>query len=75
MLLTAVAVALRNQKVAVSSDSGHVTRSSEAVQFPELSELTLCVEVERLGHQQVSRTTPPAGGRGEPPFVTSFQSR
>lgn len=52
----AVAVALRNQKVAISGGSdGHVTQVSEAVEFPELSELTLCFEVERIAQKQVRR--------------------
>lgn len=49
-------MALRNQKVAISGGGGHVTRVSETVEFPELSEFTLCFEVERNGHKQVRRT-------------------
>lgn len=44
---------------------GHVTRVSEAVEFPELSEFTLCFEVERTGHKQVRPESPPAGRKQE----------
>lgn len=55
---SAVAVALRNQKVVISGGSdGHVTQVSEAIEFPELSELTLCFEVERIAQKQVIRMT------------------
>lgn len=52
--------------MAISGGSdGQVTQVSEAVEFPELSELTLCFEVERISKKQVRRMS------AELPFVTS----
>ncbi|XP_076613269.1 adhesion G-protein coupled receptor G6 isoform X1 [Chaetodon auriga] len=47
-----VAVALRNQKVSISSGNGHVTEVSDSVFIPTLSHLTLCFEVERNSQKQ-----------------------
>ncbi|XP_036942729.1 adhesion G-protein coupled receptor G6 isoform X2 [Acanthopagrus latus] len=43
-----VAVALRNQKVTISSSTGQVTEASGSVSIPTLSQLTLCFELERI---------------------------
>lgn len=62
--------------MAISGGSeGHVTQVSEAVEFPELSELTLCFEVERIGQKQVRRTTGSTMLIVEPPLVTSPHER
>lgn len=51
--------------MAISSGSdGHVTQVSEVVEFPELSELTLCFEVERISQKQVRRMTDSPCGCG-----------
>nr|XP_046229516.1 adhesion G-protein coupled receptor G6 isoform X2 [Scatophagus argus] len=47
-----VAVALRNQKVSISSGNGQVTQVSASVSIPTLSQLTLCFELERSSHKQ-----------------------
>ncbi|CAF94956.1 unnamed protein product, partial [Tetraodon nigroviridis] len=67
-----VAVALRNQKVLVTSGNSHVTELSDSVSMPTLSQFTLCLEVERLSDKQVRnhltvpalwlRLTPPPHG-------------
>ncbi|XP_037837369.1 adhesion G-protein coupled receptor G6 isoform X4 [Kryptolebias marmoratus] len=47
-----VAVALRNQKVKISSGAGQATQVSGSVSIPALSEFTVCFEVERAGSNQ-----------------------
>ncbi|XP_070705940.1 adhesion G-protein coupled receptor G6 [Pempheris klunzingeri] len=47
-----VAVALRNQKVRITSGRGQVTEVSGSVSMPTLSHLTLCFELERSSHKQ-----------------------
>ncbi|KAG7220525.1 hypothetical protein INR49_018052, partial [Caranx melampygus] len=47
-----VAVALRNQKVKITSGSGQVTKVSESISIPALTQLTLCFELERTGQKQ-----------------------
>ncbi|XP_053737857.1 adhesion G-protein coupled receptor G6 isoform X2 [Synchiropus splendidus] len=48
-----VAVALRNQKVTLAGSSGGGgTEASGSVSIPELSQLTVCFELEGLQHQQ-----------------------
>ncbi|XP_068198197.1 adhesion G-protein coupled receptor G6 isoform X4 [Antennarius striatus] len=47
-----VAVALRNQKVAIAGGNGRVTTASDSVSIPALSHLTVCFELERSAHKQ-----------------------
>ncbi|XP_040920038.1 adhesion G-protein coupled receptor G6 isoform X5 [Toxotes jaculatrix] len=47
-----VAVALRNQKVSISGGNGQVMEVSNSVSIPELSQLTLCFEVQRNSQKQ-----------------------
>ncbi|XP_078131571.1 adhesion G-protein coupled receptor G6 [Sander vitreus] len=47
-----VAVALRNQKVAISNGNGQVTEVAKSVSIPTLSQLTICFEVERSSSQK-----------------------
>ncbi|KAM7368290.1 hypothetical protein PAMP_014525 [Pampus punctatissimus] len=42
-----VAVALRNQKVSISSSVGKITKVSNSVTIPTLNQFTLCFELER----------------------------
>lgn len=46
-------MALRNQKVLITSGNGQVTKLSNSVTIPTLSELTMCFEVERLSWKEV----------------------
>lgn len=39
--------------MAIAGGSGHVTQVSDSVLFPELSQLTLCLEAERTNQKQV----------------------
>lgn len=41
--------------MAIAGGSGHVTQVSDSVLFPELSQLTLCFEVERTNQKQVGQ--------------------
>ncbi|XP_039981010.1 adhesion G-protein coupled receptor G6 isoform X6 [Xiphias gladius] len=50
-----VAVALRNQKVRINNGNNQITKVADSVSIPELSHLTLCFEVERISHKQVSQ--------------------
>uniref|UniRef100_UPI0037E8AD3C adhesion G-protein coupled receptor G6 isoform X2 n=1 Tax=Semicossyphus pulcher TaxID=241346 RepID=UPI0037E8AD3C len=47
-----VAVALRNQKVTITSGNGQVTKVVETLSIPTLSHLTLCFELERSSQKQ-----------------------
>ncbi|KAM6992809.1 adhesion G-protein coupled receptor G6 isoform 3-T3 [Tautogolabrus adspersus] len=47
-----VAVALRNQKVTISSGNSQVTKVAGSVSIPALSHLTLCFELERSQQKQ-----------------------
>ncbi|XP_061602265.1 adhesion G-protein coupled receptor G6 isoform X2 [Cololabis saira] len=47
-----VAVALRNQKVAITGGNGKVTKVTESVSIPTLTELTVCFEVERSSQKE-----------------------
>ncbi|XP_062415675.1 adhesion G-protein coupled receptor G6 isoform X2 [Pungitius pungitius] len=47
-----VAVALRNQKVTISRGNAQVAEVSASVSVPTLSQLTLCLEVERSSQKQ-----------------------
>ncbi|KAM8832062.1 adhesion G-protein coupled receptor G6 isoform 5-T5 [Spinachia spinachia] len=47
-----VAVALRNQKVTISRGNAQVAEVSDSVSMPTLSQLTLCLEVERSSQKQ-----------------------
>ncbi|KAM9354916.1 adhesion G-protein coupled receptor G6 [Pholidichthys leucotaenia] len=47
-----VAVALRNQKVKISSGDGRVTKVASSVSIPALSQFTVCFEVERNSQKQ-----------------------
>ncbi|XP_030578077.1 adhesion G-protein coupled receptor G6 [Archocentrus centrarchus] len=47
-----VAVALRNQKVKISSDNGRVTKVTKSVSIPVLTQLTVCFEVERSSQKE-----------------------
>ncbi|XP_039873810.1 adhesion G-protein coupled receptor G6 isoform X6 [Simochromis diagramma] len=47
-----VAVALRNQKIKMSSGVGQITKVANSVSIPALSQLTICFEVERTRLKQ-----------------------
>ncbi|XP_076730322.1 adhesion G-protein coupled receptor G6 isoform X9 [Maylandia zebra] len=47
-----VAVALRNQKIKMSSGVGQITKVANSVSIPALSQLTICFEVERTSLKQ-----------------------
>ncbi|XP_025754474.1 adhesion G-protein coupled receptor G6 isoform X1 [Oreochromis niloticus] len=47
-----VAVALRNQKIKMSSGVGQITKVANSVSIPALSQLTICFEVERISLKQ-----------------------
>ncbi|GLD56946.1 G-protein coupled receptor 126 isoform X7, partial [Lates japonicus] len=47
-----VAVALRNQKIKITSGNNQVTKVASSVSIPVLSHLTLCFEVERTQDKQ-----------------------
>ncbi|XP_063350759.2 adhesion G-protein coupled receptor G6 [Pelmatolapia mariae] len=47
-----VAVALRNQKIKMSSGVGQITKVANSVSIPALSQLTICFEVERNSLKQ-----------------------
>lgn len=51
-----VAVALRNQKVSLSSGDGRITQVANTVTIPTLNQLTICFEVQRITQKQVSHT-------------------
>lgn len=52
-LCVLVAVALRNQKIKMSSGVGQITKVANSVSIPALSQLTICFEVERTSLKQV----------------------
>lgn len=52
-LCVLVAVALRNQKIKMSSGVGQITKVANSVSIPALSQLTICFEVERTHLKQV----------------------
>lgn len=52
-LCVLVAVALRNQKIKMSSGVGQITKVANSVSIPMLSQLTICFEVERKSPKQV----------------------
>ncbi|XP_039454642.1 adhesion G-protein coupled receptor G6 isoform X4 [Oreochromis aureus] len=47
-----VAVALRNQKIKMTSGVGQITKVANSVSIPALSQLTICFEVERISLKQ-----------------------
>ncbi|XP_045917000.1 adhesion G-protein coupled receptor G6 isoform X6 [Micropterus dolomieu] len=47
-----VAVALRNQKVSISSGKGQITRVASSISIPTLSQLTVCFELQRSSQKQ-----------------------
>lgn len=53
LLCVLVAVALRNQKIKMSSGVGQITKVANSVSIPALSQLTICFEVERTSLKQV----------------------
>lgn len=70
-----VAVALRNQKVSISSGNGRITEVANTVAIPTLSQLTICFEVQRNTQKQVSHTHVTREHRKSTPSVVSWSWR
>lgn len=49
-------MALRNQKVSISSGNGKITQVANTVRVPTLNQLTICFEVQRNTQKQVCHT-------------------